>query len=43
MGLIRMKTEKHDKKKGFQKIKSPFLTLMNWIENAQKGKVVCKS
>lgn len=43
MGLIRMKTENHDKKKGLQKIKSSFLTLISWIENAQKGKAVCKS
>jgi hypothetical protein len=38
-----MKTENHVKKKGLQKIKSPFLNLMNWIQKAQKGEAVCKS
>jgi hypothetical protein len=38
-----MKNKNQDKKQGVRKIKNPFLTLMSWIENAQKGKAVCKS
>jgi hypothetical protein len=43
VGLIGMKNANHEKKQRLEKIKSPFLTLMSWIENAQKGKAVCKS
>jgi len=32
-----------EKKKNLQKIKTPFVKLMSWIGNAQKGKTVCKS
>jgi hypothetical protein len=43
VGLIGMKNTNREKKQRLEKIKSPFLTLMSWIENAQKGKAVCKS
>jgi len=38
-----MKNANHEKKRRLQKIKSPFVKLMSWIGNAQKGNVVCKS
>jgi len=41
--LIKMKMNKSDKKRGLLHIKNPFLKLMEWIGNAQKGKSVCKS
>jgi hypothetical protein len=38
-----MKSANYEKKKRLQKIKGPFVKLMSWIGNAQKGKAVCKS
>jgi hypothetical protein len=38
-----MKNANYGKKQRLQKIKSPFVKLMSWIGNAQKGNVVCKS
>jgi len=38
-----MKNANYEKKRRLQKIKSPFVKLMSWIGNAQKGNVVCKS
>jgi len=43
MDLIDMKNTTYEKKQRLQKIKSPFVKLIRWIGNAQKGKVVCKS
>lgn len=43
MGLIGMKNANYEKKKRLRKIKAPFVKLMSWIGNAQKGKAVCKS
>jgi hypothetical protein len=43
VGLIGMKRADYEKKKNLQKIKTPFVKLMSWIGNAQKGKAVCKS
>jgi hypothetical protein len=40
---MKLKTEHTDNKRGVLKIKNPFLKLMKWVENAQKGKTVCKS
>jgi len=41
--LIGMKSATYEKKKRLRKIKAPFVKLMSWIGNAQKGKAVCKS
>jgi hypothetical protein len=38
-----MKSANYEKKKRLQNIKRPFVKLMNWIKNAQKGTAVCKS
>jgi hypothetical protein len=40
--MIGMKNENYGKQR-LQKVKKPFLKLMNWIGKAQKEKVVCKS
>jgi hypothetical protein len=39
---MNLKKDHPDKKRGFLIVKHPFLKLMRWIENAQKGKTVCK-
>jgi len=39
---MKLKIEHTDKKRGGRNIKNPFLKLMKWVENAQKGKTVCK-
>jgi hypothetical protein len=39
---MKLKIEHTDNKRGFFNIKSPFLRLLKWVENAQKGKTVCK-
>jgi hypothetical protein len=38
-----MKNANYEKKKRLRKIKAPFVKLMSWIGNAQKGKAVCKN
>jgi hypothetical protein len=38
-----IKNANYKKKQRLQKFKSPFVKLMSWIGNAQKGKAVCKS
>jgi len=39
---MKLKIENTDNKRGVLNIKNPFLKLMKWVENAQKGKTVCK-
>jgi len=39
---MKLKTEHTDNKPGVLNIKNLFLKLMKWVENAQKGKTVCK-
>jgi hypothetical protein len=41
--MMGIKNANYEKKQHLQKIKNPFVKLMSWIGNAQKGKVVCKS
>ena len=43
MGLMGMKSANYEKKERLRKIKNPFVKLMSWIGNAQKGKAVCKN
>lgn len=40
---MKLKIENTDKKQSVLNIKNPFLKIMKWVENAQKGKTVCKS
>ncbi len=40
--MMKIKIEDTDKGWGILNIKNPFLKLMKWVENAQKGKTVCK-
>ncbi len=39
---MKLKTEHTINKRGVLNIKNPFLKLMKWVENAQKGKTACK-
>jgi hypothetical protein len=39
---MKLETEHTDNKRGVLHIKNPFLKLIKWVENAQKGKTVCK-
>jgi len=39
---MKQKIEDTDNKRDILNIKNPFLRLMKWVENAQKGKTVCK-
>jgi len=39
---MKLKIEHTGNKKGVLNIKNKFLKLMKWVENAQKGKTVCK-
>ena len=44
MGLAMLKKNSyHDINRRLQKIVRPFLKLMGWIGDAQKGKTVCNS
>jgi hypothetical protein len=37
-----VKIDHTENKRGVLKIRNPFLKLLKWVENAQKGKTVCK-
>jgi len=39
---MKLKIEHTGNKRGVLNIKNPFLKLLKWVENAQKGKIVCK-
>jgi hypothetical protein len=39
---MKLKIGDVDNKQGVLNLKNRFLRLMKWVENAQKGKTVCK-